>query len=53
MGEGDLVMMVGLRVVHFRKREREEIEEVREKFKKEKEWKEEWDVSEPFTTICS
>ena len=36
---------------YFRKREREEKEELVEKAKKEKEWKQEWDVSMPLASI--
>ena len=35
----------------FRKREREEKEELVEKAKKEKEWKQEWDVSMPLASV--
>ncbi len=35
------------RDIHERKRKREEVDEIKEKAKKDKEWKEEWEVCKP------
>ncbi len=35
------------RDIHERKRKREEVDEIKEKAKKDKEWKEQWEVCKP------